>query len=118
MLTKAMYLSFMGVLLLVSTSLAEKEGQSKAEPIFELQDLFESVRIPNIVVAADGTVLAFAQSGRVLRRSEDGGKNWEPIREVGPDSGGSAIVDDNTGHVMVVNSKGGCLWRTQGHRGG
>ena len=65
-------------------------------PLFEMQDLFESVRIPNITVATNGTVLAFAKSGRLLRRSEDGGKTWSASQEVGSDSGGSAIVDTGT----------------------
>ncbi|MHC4352759.1 MAG: exo-alpha-sialidase, partial [Planctomycetota bacterium] len=97
-------------------SFAESEGKRpKAASFFGMQDLFESVRIPNITVATDGTVLAFAKSGRLLRRSADGGRSWEPVREVGPDAGGSAIVDDNTGDVMMVNSKGGYLWRSGDH---
>jgi len=84
-------------------------------PLFEMQNLFESVRIPNITVAADGTVLAFARSGRLLRRGKDGGKNWGPIQEVGSDAAGSAVVDETTGDVMVVNPKGGCLWRSRDH---
>ncbi len=97
-------------------SLAEREGKRhKPEPLFEVQDIFESVRIPNITVATDGTVLAFAESGRLLRRSSDGGRSWEPAHEVGPDAGGSAIVDDNSGDVMMVNSKGGHLWRSGDH---
>ena len=79
------------------------------------QNLFESVRIPNIVVAADGSVLAFAQSGRVVRRSEDAGGTWGPAEEVGPDAGGSAIVDENCGEVMVVQSAAGHLWRSRDH---
>ena len=82
-------------------------------PVFDMQDLFESVRIPNIIVATDGTVLAFAGSGRLLRRSEDGGKSWSPVQEVAPDAAGSAIVDETNGDVMVVNPKGGCLWRSR-----
>ncbi|MHC4545517.1 MAG: hypothetical protein ACYSYL_13515 [Planctomycetota bacterium] len=59
-------MSCMVSLLLPNGSLAEKEEkQQKIAPVFEIQDLFESVRIPNIVVATDGTVLAFAKSGRV-----------------------------------------------------
>jgi len=81
--------------------------------VLEIQDLLESVRIPNITVTTDGTVLAFARSGRLLRRSEDGGKSWSPVQEVGHDSGGSAIVDNNTGDVMVVNPKGPYLWRSR-----
>ncbi len=95
-------------------SFAEREERTpKAEPFFEVQDLFESVRIPNVTVTTDGTVLAFAKSGRLLRRSEDGGGNWGPIRQVGPDAGGSAIVDENTGNVMVVHAKNAYLWRSR-----
>jgi len=113
-LQKVLLTSCAAILLLTNRSLAEKEqGRAKVAPVFEVQDLFTSVRIPNIVVATDGTVLAFAQSGRVLRRSEDRGKSWGPVREVGPDAGGSAIVDDNSRDVMMVNSKAGYLWRSQ-----
>jgi sialidase-1 len=34
---------------------------------------------------------------------------------VGHDAGGSAIVDENTGDVMVVRSKLGSLWRSRDH---
>lgn len=95
---------------------ARAEDAAKAPaPMFEVQDLFESLRIPNIVVAADGSVLAFANSGGLLRRSEDGGRTWSPAQEVGPDAAGSAIVDDTTGHVLVVNPKAPCLWRSRDH---
>jgi sialidase-1 len=73
------------------------------------------VRIPKILVAADGTVLAFARSGRVVRRSEDAGETWSPEQEVGHDAGGSAIVDDTTGDVMVVRAGRGYLWRSHDH---
>ena len=86
-----------------------------AKPAFEMQDLFKSVRIPNIVVAADGSVLAFAKSGHMLRRSEDAGKTWSKAREVGADAGGSAIVDAKSGDVMMVNPGRGCLWRSSDH---
>ncbi|UCE47766.1 MAG: exo-alpha-sialidase, partial [Phycisphaerales bacterium] len=110
---KVFLMSCLAVLLFSNGSLAEKEEkQPKVTSVFEVQDLFESVRIPNIVVTTDGTVLAFAKSGQLLRRSEDSGKSWGPIQEVGPDSGGSAIVDNNSGNVMMVNSKGGYLWRS------
>ena len=94
---------------------AESPPAAKAKPVFETQDLFKSTRIPNIVVAADGSVLAFAKSGRMLRRSEDAGKTWSNPVEVGADAGGSAIVDENTGDVMMVNPPRGCLWRSSDH---
>lgn len=86
-----------------------------AEPLFEMQDIFKGVRIPNIVVATDGTVLAFGKSGRLLRRSTDGGRTFSPVQEVGTDSAGSAIVDTTTGNVLVVNPRGGYLWRSRDH---
>ncbi|MFC1716069.1 exo-alpha-sialidase [Candidatus Poribacteria bacterium] len=86
-----------------------------AEPFFEMRGLFESVCIPNIVVATDGTVLAFAKTGRLLRRSEDSGQTWNPTQEVGDDAGGSAIIDANSGDVMVVSSRNGYLWRSRDH---
>ena len=95
--------------------LAEKPLAAKANPLFETQDLFKSTRIPNIVVAADGSVLAFAKSGHMLRRSEDSGKTWSKAVEVGSDAGGSAIVDENTGDVMMVNPRRGNLWRSSDH---
>jgi sialidase-1 len=87
----------------------------KATPIFEMQDLFKSTRIPNIVVATDGSVLAFAKSGRMVRRSSDAGKTWSKAKEVGSDAGGSAIVDAMNGDVMVVRSRNGYLWRSSDH---
>jgi len=87
------------------------ETPKTAADAIEVRDLFKSVRIPNILVAADGTVLAFAKSGRLLRRSRDAGKTWNPVQEVGADARGSAIVDRNTGDVMVVCGKG-WLWRS------
>ena len=106
-----------GVGLCVSAGRCIAEDASKPEttPVFEVQDLFESVRIPNIVVATDGTILAFAKSGRLLRRSEDEGRTFHPAQEVGHDAGGSAIVDENTGDVMVVNPVGPHLWRSRDH---
>ena len=80
-----------------------------------IEDLFKAVRIPNITVATDGSVLAFAKSGRLLRRSTDGGKTWSPAREVGPDAGGSAIVDTTSGDVMVIRSRKGYLYRSRDH---
>lgn len=50
------------------------ESPHKAEeaPFFEIQnELFKSTRFPKIIVAADGSVLAFAPSSKILRRSED-----------------------------------------------
>ena len=91
------------------------ESWSKEQPFLELQDLFESVRIPNITVATDGTVLAFAGTGRLLRRSEDCGKTWSSVQRVDQNASGSAIVDTITGDVMLVCSARGYLMRSRDH---
>jgi len=84
-------------------------------PIFGMQTLYTSVRIPKVVVAADGTVLAFADSCRQLRRSENGGKTWSPVQNVGLNGAGNAVVDDNSGDVLVVVPPHGQLWRSCDH---
>ena len=82
---KARILSFIACVVILAgsdLSFAEREERTlKAAPFFEVQDLFESIRIPNITVTTNGTVLAVAKSGRLIRRSEDGGRNWGPIQE-------------------------------------
>lgn len=84
-----------------------------ADPKVEVVDLYEGVRIPNIVVTNPGTVLAFANSGRLVRRSEDGGKSWSAPQQVASGGGGSAIVDQSSGDVLVVDPKTQQLWRSQ-----
>ena len=100
------------------------DWDSKSKPFFETWD--EEMPSCSMVVAMDGTVLLFKEnSGKgivELKRSEDGGKTWEPEIEVGKrvkmdldmsDGGrykgehvgwsslGSTIVDENTGDIMV-----------------
>lgn len=99
--------------LIVTAPLCAWAVESAQTPMFDIQLLYDNVRIPNIVVTTDGTVLAFGKSGRLVRRSTDRGQSWTPSKEVGHDAGGSAIVDANTGDVMVVRSKQGYLWRSK-----
>lgn len=84
-------------------------------PDLDIIDLYGEERIPDINVAADGSILAFAKSGRLFRRSDDGGKTWSDAKPVGKDAGGSSIVDTTTGDIMVVRSNSGYLWRSQDH---
>ncbi|MFB7505252.1 exo-alpha-sialidase [Streptomyces broussonetiae] len=97
-------------------------------PEFEQQILFKAsqdpgyacFRIPTIVRAADGTLLAFAE-GRVLncgdaadidivlKRSTDGGRTWGPLQVVnkgGGDTHGNPapIVDRETGRVWLAET--------------
>ena len=61
---------------------SSNEGKLKpflGEASMELQQVFKNQRYPNVVVAADGTLVAtWGSDGVVARRSEDGGKTWGP----------------------------------------
>ncbi|TDC05804.1 neuraminidase [Nonomuraea longispora] len=80
-------------------------------------------RIPAVVRAANGTILAFAE-GRVkdcgddedidlvLRRSADGGRTWGPLQVVSEGNGTThgnpvPIVDERTGRVVLVSTHNG-----------
>jgi sialidase-1 len=104
-----------GSMVAPGSCLGQSTKSADGQPLFEVQDLYENVRIPNIIVTQDGSVLAFARSGRLVRRSEDAGVTWSDAREVGADAGGSAIVDAHNGHVLVVNSGAGYLHRSRDH---
>ena len=78
----------------------------------EIQDLFDRVRLPKIVVAPDGSVLAFAKGCRLLRRSEDGGKSWSAVETIAKTGAGNAIVDETKGHVLIVFPKPPLLLRS------
>ena len=71
------------------------------EPSFEMDVLFTKVRIPTITVTTKGTLLAFADKSKLLRRSSDGGKTWTETEKLGT-GGGKVVVDENSGHAMVV----------------
>ncbi|WP_298332796.1 sialidase family protein [Haloactinopolyspora sp.] len=97
------------------------------EPFFDEDVIFEAgthgytcFRIPAVVEAADGTILAFAE-GRVadcgdhgdidlvLRRSLDGGRTWGPLEVVidgaGDTRGNPApVVDRETGRVVLLST--------------
>lgn len=77
-----------------------------------MQDLFADERMPKIVVAEDGTVLAFAGGCRLLRRSEDHGDTWSEPEAASPDGGGNAVVDETTGEVLIVCPRRSCLLRS------
>lgn len=77
-----------------------------------MQDLFTTERMPKIVVAHDGTVLAFAAGCRLLRRSGDRGATWSAAVAVNEEGGGNAVVDDTTGDVLVVCPARLCLLRS------
>ncbi len=91
------------------------------EPQFEQQIVFDGgtrVREPYLAVAWDGTVLALRNRPGLLRRSTDGGRTWDPPREVPfgfMDS--NMIVDENTGDILTVRMWEGAdrIWRSRDH---
>jgi len=77
-------------------------GDSK----FDMQQVFKGGRFPNVVVAVDGTVLAF-WNGVMVRRSEDGGKTWGAEIQVGKGfMGGGVTVNETNGEILAFVEKG------------
>ena len=75
------------------------------EPKLEMQQVYKGDRFPNVLVAIDGSVLAF-WNGVKVRRSEDGGKTWGPEILVGKGfMGGGAIVNENNGEILAFVEK-------------
>ena len=88
------------------------------------QDGYDTFRIPAMVRAADGALLAFAEGrvgGRgdsgnidlVLRRSPDGGRTWTPLQVVWDDEGNTCgnpcpVLDATTGrlHLLMTRNLG------------
>jgi len=76
------------------------------EPTLDIQpNVHGGDRFPNIVVAMDGSVLAF-WSGVKLRRSEDGGKTWGPDILVAKGfMGGGVTVNESNGEIFAFVEK-------------
>jgi sialidase-1 len=107
--------AFLAIIGLVGLFTRVSEGEEKSKMILEKQDLFEDVRIPKIVVAPDGSILAFAGGCRYLRRSEDRGKTWSPMEKINPEGGGNAIVDALHDEVLIVLPGELSLLRSKDH---
>ncbi len=73
------------------------------KPICEKQTLFDGERMPNVVVAVDGTVVAtWGSKSMKVRRSTDAGKTWTPQQTLGKGiHGGGVTVDETTGQIFV-----------------
>ncbi len=92
-------------------------AKQMAEPFFDMQELFDinpTIRGPKITVAADGSILAFLQGGRLMRRSEDGGKQWSAVQEMEVGEC-NVVVDRNTGDILLVDAGDASLWRSFDH---
>jgi len=92
-----------------------EKGNAEPPPDLYMQHLFSDIRLPKIVVAEDGSLLAFANGGRLMRRSEDRGETWSEARELGLEGRGNVVVDRNSGEVLIVRPGAGFLWRSADH---
>nr|MBI1232809.1 exo-alpha-sialidase [Cytophagales bacterium] len=95
------------VLLVLSLSCSqppETEFWNNGEPVFDVQELFSSERFPNVVTALDGTIVAtWGNKSYQVRRSEDGGKTWQPTQTIATPGfqGGGVIVDEENGDILA-----------------
>jgi Neuraminidase (sialidase) len=116
--------------LLVTLTPSVASASPADEPFVDEQVIYQQrafgyacFRIPAVVRAANGMVLAFAE-GRVkdcgddedidivLRRSSDGGRTWGPLQVVSEGNGDThgnpvPIVDRRTGRVVLVSTHNG-----------
>jgi hypothetical protein len=79
-------------------------GAFLGEPKFEMRQIFTGGRLPSVVVATDGTVLAaWGRASIRVRRSEDGGSTWGPEIMIADPGfhGRGALVDEVTGDILV-----------------
>ena len=103
---KIIYIVGLVVLSLVLLSCSNSKDNlfwADGQPFFDIQQIFDNERLPNVVTATDGTVIAVWGWNNVrIRRSEDGGKTWEPEIPIGPGlNSGGAIVDETTGDILI-----------------
>lgn len=96
-----------------------------AEPFLHQKDIFvsgtdgyDTFRIPALIVAPDGTLLAFAEGRKksasdtgdidlLLKRSLDGGKIWQPLQTIWDDGKNVCgnpcpVVDHETGTIWLL----------------
>lgn len=122
---------------LAATTAAELPGAqanaarcSQSVPYTAGVDGYASYRIPAVIEAADGSVLAFAEGRRagtadsgnidvVLRRSSDGGCSWTPLQVVASGAGDTRgnpapVLDPATRQIVLVTSyNAGTVTETQ-----
>jgi sialidase-1 len=74
---------------------------------FSIQQVYSNERLPNVICAKDGTLIAVWGWNNVrVRRSEDGGNSWGPEISIGRGlNSGGAIVDEVTGDILVFTEE-------------
>jgi len=110
------------------------DGPLKIDVFRSGSEGYNTFRIPAIVRATNGTLLAFAEGRKnsasdtgdidlVLKRSENGGRNWGPLYVVADDGANTAgnptpIVDWTTGKILLLTThNSGRVTETQVRRG-
>lgn len=81
------------------------------EAVFLDQRLFAGRGALDVLVARNGSVLAF--HGNQLRESADGGATWGPAREIGRDAGGKTVLNEATGEILYLRADKGYLWKSR-----
>jgi len=82
----------------------ENEFWNDGEEFFEVKEIFAGERFPNVVTAKDGSIVAtWGNKSYQVRRSEDGGKTWEPIITIANPGfqGGGVTVDEESGDILA-----------------
>ena len=76
----------------------EAQEQKIDKPLFKMETLFVSkgdhkeIRLPKIVVANDGTLIAFAGLSRFYRTSKDKGETWSDRQTISPKCEGGNVI--------------------------
>ncbi len=114
----ALTVVFLTMPLVAAEKPAEKPAEGPIDPFqgeakFELQQVFQGGRLPNVTVATDGTVLVtwgatggggdWSGKGLEVRRSTDGGATWSEstsIANPGWQAGG-LTVDETSGDIFA-----------------
>jgi len=97
---------------MLADHLIKKSKITNVPAYFQLQTLFRtrqgesSVRMPHIIVAPNGTVLAFARSCNSIRRSSDKGKTWSPEEDLSQKGikGDNVVVDNVSGDILILST--------------
>lgn len=113
---------FFSTISFLALTIAAFAQSSRKEPEFitvfdAAKDGYPSIRIPAVVVAKNGEVLAFGegrsantdQAGNdiILKRSTDGGLTWQSLQVLSDDGADSlnnptAVVEQNSGRVFLM----------------
>lgn len=100
------------LIMLLFFSCHEKEENpfwNDGEEYFEVTEVFDEGRFPNVVIAKDGSVVTtWGNKKYEVRRSEDGGSSWDPKITVADPGfqGGGVIVDEGNSDILAFVEKG------------